>query len=86
MASEPAVRERIKIIRRTDKLLFGVSNIRRESLTAASGLIDLAMVWNIRLSAPPLSSPDNSSTRWDDPCAERWTTGSLARRWRSSTR
>lgn len=44
MVSEPAVRERIKIIRRADKLLFGVSNIRPESLTAACGLIDLAMV------------------------------------------
>ena len=86
MVSEPAVRERIKIIRRADKLLFGVSNIRRESLTAASGLIDLAMVREYQAERATAFIAGRFVDEMGHPCAERWTTGSLARRWRSSIR
>lgn len=46
--AEPAVRERMERIRRADKLIFGVSNMRRESLSFASGLVDLSMAREYR--------------------------------------
>ncbi|MCW6511160.1 bifunctional sugar-binding transcriptional regulator/dihydroxyacetone kinase subunit DhaK [Hyphomicrobiales bacterium BP6-180914] len=42
MWAEPVVRERFDLIRRADKLIFGVCNMRRDSLVFASGQVDAA--------------------------------------------
>ena len=42
LLAEAVIRERFDLIRRADKLIFGVGNLRRDSLVFASGLIDQA--------------------------------------------
>ncbi len=42
LAGEPTIRERLAMIRRADKLIFGICNTRRDSLIFTSGLYDAA--------------------------------------------
>ncbi len=40
LVAEPVVRERFDLIRRADKLIFGICNMRPDSLVFTSGLVD----------------------------------------------
>ena len=43
LVAEPVVRERLDLIRRADKLIFGICNMRRDSLVFTGGLVDRAL-------------------------------------------